>query len=106
MLVEELGEANAAGAYDYKTLTDLALQLKRENPEVTDASVLMEKQVQYDYLILVMDSIRSTRLPLEGMPGRTTTFELFTNVAVGEAPDDVSAGQAPSTAPNTQGVTP
>ena len=95
-----------AGAYDYKTLTDLALQLKRENPDVTDASVLMEKQVQYDYLIQVMDSIRSTRLPLEGMPGRTTTFELFTNVAVGEAPDEVPAGQAPATAPNTQGVTP
>jgi biopolymer transport protein ExbD len=94
------------GSYDYKTLADLALQLKRENPDVTDASVLMEKQVQYDYLIQVMDSIRSTKLPLEGMPGRTTTFELFTNVAVGQAPDEVPAGAAPVDAPSTQGVTP
>lgn len=90
-----------AGAYDYKTLADLALQLKRENPDVTDASVLMEKQVQYDYLIQVMDSIRSTKLPVEGLPGRTTTFELFTNVAVGEAPDEV-----PANASGTQGVAP
>ena len=95
-----------AGAYDYKTLADLALQLKRENPDVTDASVLMEKKVQYDYLIQVMDAIRSTRLPLEGLPGRTTTFELFTNVAVGEAPDEVPAAQAPANQTSTEGVTP
>src|SRR5688572_15693952 len=78
-----------AGEYDYKTLTELAMQLKRENPDVIDASVLMEKQVQYDYLIQVMDAIRSTRVPVEGLNGRTTTFELFTNVAVGQAPDEV-----------------
>ena len=94
------------GSYDYKTLAELALQLKRENPDVTDASVLMEKKVQYDYLIQVMDAIRSTRLPLEGLPGRTTTFELFTNVAVGEAPDEVPAAQAPANQTSTEGVTP
>jgi biopolymer transport protein ExbD len=91
-----------AGEYDYKMLTDLAVQLKRENPEVTDASVLMEKQVQYDYLIQVMDAIRSTRVPVEGLNGRTTTFELFTNVAVGQAPDEVPAADAPV----TEGVAP
>jgi biopolymer transport protein ExbD len=91
-----------AGEYDYKMLTDLAMQLKRENPDVTDASVLMEKQVQYDYLIQVMDAIRSTRVPVEGLNGRTTTFELFTNVAVGQAPDEVPAVDAPV----TEGVAP
>jgi len=88
--------------YDYKTLADLALQLKRDNPTVIDASVLMEKQVKYDYLIQVMDAIRSTRVPVEGLNGRTTTFELFTNVAVGEAPDELP----PADAPVTEGVTP
>jgi biopolymer transport protein ExbD len=91
-----------AGAYDYKMLADLALQLKRDNPDVIDASVLLEKQVQYDYLIQVMDTIRSARVPVEGLPGRTTTFELFTNVAVGEAPDEMPAANASA----TQGVTP
>jgi biopolymer transport protein ExbD len=91
-----------AGEYDYKMLTDLAVQLKRENPDVIDASVLMEKQVQYDYLIQVMDAIRSTQVPVEGLNGRTTTFELFTNVAVGQAPDEVPATDAPV----TQGVAP
>src|ERR1044072_5303665 len=92
------------GKYDYKTLGDLALQLKRENPDVVDASVLMEKHVQYDYLIQVMDAIRSTQLPLEGLPGRTTTFEMFSNVAVGEAPEDAPAAEAPVSAESTQGV--
>ena len=91
-----------SGAYDYKTLAELALQLKRDNPDVTDASVLMEKHVQYDNLIQVMDAIRSTKLPLEGMNGRTTTFEMFTNVAVGEAPDEVPAADAAV----TEGVAP
>jgi biopolymer transport protein ExbD len=95
-----------AGAYDYKTLVELALQLKRENPDVTDASVLMEKHVQYDNLIQVMDAIRSTQVPLEGLNGRTTTFDMFTNVAVGEAPEDVPAADAAANQPVTEGVAP
>jgi biopolymer transport protein ExbD len=79
------------GEYDFATLAQLAQQLKRENPEVDDASVLMERTVQYDYLIQVMDAIRSAELPAEGesaadspvVRGRT---DLFTNIAVGEAP--------------------
>jgi biopolymer transport protein ExbD len=86
-----------AGEYDYETLSDLALQLKRDNPEVVDASVLMEKQVRYDYLIQVMDAIRSTTVPVEGAAERTTTVQLFTNVAVGEAPETVPAAAAPAT---------
>ena len=75
------------GQYDFKTLSDLALQLKREYPDVDDASVLMERQVKYDYLIQVMDTIRSTKVPAEGAaPGSTTTLEMFTHIAVGEAP--------------------
>ena len=79
------------GEYDFATLAQLAQQLKRENPQVDDASVLMERTVQYDYLIQVMDAIRSADLPAEGesaadspvVRGRT---DLFTNIAVGEAP--------------------
>ena len=35
------------------------MQLKREYPDANDASVLMERDVQYDYLIQVMDAIRT-----------------------------------------------
>ena len=47
------------GEYDLKTLSDLALSLKRSNPNVDSASVLMEPDVEYDNLIQVMDAIRS-----------------------------------------------
>jgi biopolymer transport protein ExbD len=85
-----------AGAYDYQTLTDLALQLKRDNPDVDDASVLMERQVKYDYLIQVMDAIRNTQV--DG-----SAVELFSSVAVGEAPTvDTPAGEQPV----TEGIAP
>jgi biopolymer transport protein ExbD len=79
------------GQYDFATLTQLAQQLKRENPEVVDASVLMERTVKYDYLIQVMDAIRSApaaggeESAADSGAGPRTT-ELFTNIAVGEAP--------------------
>ncbi|MDY6945253.1 MAG: biopolymer transporter ExbD [Pseudomonadota bacterium] len=85
-----------AGEYDYKMLTELALQLKRDNPDVDDASVLMERQVKYDYLIQVMDAIRNAQV-------NGSTVELFANVAVGEAP----LVEAPAGAqPMAGGVTP
>ena len=87
-----------AGEYDYRTLSDLALQLKREYPDVDDASVLMERHVKYDYLIQVMDAIRSVRLPADGAGAGDTNFELYTNVAVGEAPP---AGDVPVTTGET-----
>src|SRR5262245_49398905 len=52
------------GEYDWATLTQLAQQLKSEHPDVDDASVLLERTVKYDYLIQVMDAIRSVELPV------------------------------------------
>ena len=79
------------GEYDWATLSQLAQQLKSENPDVVDASVLMERTVKYDYLIQVMDAIRSVDLPVNGEPAAgsivpTKRTQLFTNIAVGEAP--------------------
>ena len=79
------------GEYDWATLSQLTQQLKRENPDAHDASVLMERTVKYDYLIQVMDTIRSANVAPGGEVAAdpatpTTRVELFTNVAVGEAP--------------------
>src|SRR5688572_3088581 len=54
------------GEYDWQTLSQLTMQLKREHPDVDDASVLMERQVKYDYLIQVMDAIRSADVAEDG----------------------------------------
>ena len=50
------------GEYDLKTLSELALSLKREYPDANDASVLLERNIEYDYLIQAMDAIRSTEV--------------------------------------------
>lgn len=79
------------GEYDFATLSQLTQQLKRENPDVVDASVLLERSVKYDYLIQVMDTIRSADAAsgeesAADSSARPQRVQLFTNIAVGEAP--------------------
>ena len=73
------------GDYDLKRLSELALELKRDHPDVDDASVLLEPAVRYDDLIHVMDAVRSADTPAAAGQG-TTRVALFKNIAVGEAP--------------------
>jgi biopolymer transport protein ExbD len=82
------------GEYDFKSLTRMAVSLKGEYPDANDASVLLERDVQYDYLIQSMDAIRSTEvseLDPEFVASNTVDagarkMELFGQIAVGEAP--------------------
>ncbi len=90
------------GAYDFKALTSMAVALKQEYPDANDASVLLERDVQYDYLIQAMDAVRTAEVPAAAAdpnasaePAPTSSsdaapqmrrIELFTQVAVGEAP--------------------
>lgn len=71
--------------YDLEKLSDFMLELKLEYPRHDAASVLMETQIPYDYLIQVMDIVRSIEVPMED----TEEFELyalFSEISVGEAP--------------------
>ena len=92
---------NVDGAYDLKTLADLALSLKRDYPETDNASVLLEPEVEYDSLVQVMDAIRTvdssasemrSRLPtlrpqpLRARESKSVRIDLFPKIAVGDAP--------------------
>jgi len=75
--------------YDFQTLSDFMIALKQQYPEHDDASVLMEAQIPYDYLIQTMDVVRSVEVPVEGAEGEEEQFELyalFTEISVGDAP--------------------
>jgi len=78
------------GEYDLKGLSELALSLKRDHPQVDNASVLMEPEVDYDNLIAVMDAIRSTEVPADEAAGsgsaRLARLTMFTKIALGDAP--------------------
>jgi biopolymer transport protein ExbD len=90
------------GEYDLKTLSELAVSVKRDHPDLDEASVLLEPDVEYDDLIQVMDTLRRAEVPItadvaaagdpqqSGVVGtgdpKLTTLVLFTNIAVGDAP--------------------
>jgi biopolymer transport protein ExbD len=80
--------------FDLETLSDYMVELKQTYPEQESASVLMEAQIPYDYLIRVMDTVRSVRVPIEKEPGEEFVegepefelYALFSDVSVGDAP--------------------
>jgi biopolymer transport protein ExbD len=77
------------GEYDLKTLSGYVVSLKEDYPTKDAASVLLEPSIPYDYLIQVMDVVRSVRIPaVEADEGEEpfTQLALFTQISVGEAP--------------------
>ena len=76
------------GDYDLSTLSEMVLSLKRQHPDSSDASILLEPNIEYDHLIQIMDVVRSTSLPAtDGRDaGEITRIALFTNISIGDAP--------------------
>lgn len=73
--------------YDLVTLSDYLVELKREYPDHDAASVLMEAQIPYDYLIQVMDIVRTVEIDAEDPEvEQPQLFALFTEISVGDAP--------------------
>ncbi len=70
-------------AYDLSTLSEYLVEIKRQYPQKDDASVLLEPDIQYDYLIQVMDTVRSVEMN-DG--GQTARADLFTTISLGDAP--------------------
>lgn len=76
-----------AGEYDYDTLSALIQRIKTANPEVTEASVLLEPDTEYDVIIHVMDALRMVRVPAPtGAAEATVDKPLFPQIALGDAP--------------------
>ncbi|HSG97338.1 MAG TPA: biopolymer transporter ExbD [Woeseiaceae bacterium] len=71
--------------YDLETLSEFIVELKRTYPEHEAASVLMEAQIPYDYLIQVMDIVRAIEVPT-GVEEEVELYALFTEISVGDAP--------------------
>ena len=75
------------GEYDLELLSQYMVSLKEDNPATESASVLLEPEIPYDYLIQVMDVVRSIQIPAdEEAETEFTQLALFTQISVGEAP--------------------
>jgi len=76
---------NVDGEYDLPTLSDHVVALKREYSDIDSASVLLEPQIPYDFLIQVMDVVRSVEVQSESEQGPLRAA-LFPDISIGEAP--------------------
>ncbi|WP_405239245.1 ExbD/TolR family protein [Lentisalinibacter orientalis] len=71
--------------YDFETLSEHVVSLKQQYRSENAASVLLEPFIPYDYLIQVMDVVRSR--PMEAAEsGEIQLVALFPEISVGEAP--------------------
>ena len=71
--------------YDMQMLHEVLMRLKNRYPEKEDATVLMEPDIEYDYLIQVMDAVRGAEVQAEGSE-ETQRIELFPDISIGDAP--------------------
>lgn len=73
------------GEYDMELLSQILLRLKAAYPDKQDATVLMEPEIEYNYLIQIMDALRGAEIPGEGSHPVQRTV-LFPEISIGDAP--------------------
>ena len=71
--------------YDMEMLTEMLMRLKAKFPEKEDATVLMEPEIEYDYLIQIMDAVRGAEVQVEGSE-EVEKMVLFPDISIGDAP--------------------
>ena len=77
------------GEYDYEALSEKLSELKKRYPQKTDASILLEQDIEYDTLVQVMDRVRVEE---EAVGLTVVRVDLFPDISIGDAP--VLAGGA------------
>ncbi len=71
--------------YDLDMLSKMLLRLKARYPEKEDATVLIEPDIKYDYLIQIMDAVRGSGVRAEGSE-EVGKMVLFPQISIGDAP--------------------
>jgi biopolymer transport protein ExbD len=73
---------NASDKYDLAGLQDYLKLVKSKYPDKTEATILLEQEIQYETLVQVMDTVRV--FPVPG--SKWDLAALFPDVSVGDAP--------------------
>ena len=71
--------------YDMQMLSKILRRLKTHYPDKEDATVLLEPEIAYDYLIQVMDAVRGAEIREEGSD-EVQKMVLFPDISIGDAP--------------------
>ena len=87
--IDDEGEVDTSKLYDLKLLSDFLVKIKGKYPDKTDATVLMEPNIEYRVLIRIMDAVRSTFVRQKGAEGEADVLQqvaLFPDISIGDAP--------------------
>lgn len=71
--------------YDVQTMSEYLLMIKTKYLDKKDAIVLMEPDIEYQNLVVVMDAIRVAEV-VQGDDAQLQEIELFPNISIGDAP--------------------
>ena len=71
------------GEYDYDALSSKLAELKDRYPDKTEASILLESEIEYNTLVQVMDRVRIEEEVVEDSVKRN---DLFPDISIGDAP--------------------
>ena len=71
--------------YDMDMLSKILKRLKERYPKKEDATVLMEPEIEYNYLIQIMDAVRGAQVQVKGSD-EVGKMVLFPNISIGDAP--------------------
>jgi len=71
--------------YDMDMLSKMLMRLKAKYPDKEDATVLLEPEIEYDYLVQVMDVVRGVQVQVEGTE-EAEKVVLFPEISIGDAP--------------------
>jgi biopolymer transport protein ExbD len=82
---------NTNDGYDYEALSSKLSELKKRYPSKTDASILLEQDIEYNTLVQVMDRVRIAERVDDGEQS-VRRIDLFPDISIGDAP--VSGGGA------------
>jgi len=74
---------NTEDGYDYEAVEIKLVELKERYPTKTDASILLEADVEYNTLVQVMDMLRITETIEDDAVVRS---DLFPDISIGDAP--------------------
>jgi len=74
---------NTEDGYDYAAVESKLVELKKKYPEKTDASILLEQDIEYNTLVQVMDMVRVAETVEDDSVVRS---DLFPDISIGDAP--------------------
>jgi len=74
---------NTAEGYDYAAVETKLAELKERYPDKTDASILLEQDIEYNTLVQVMDMVRVLETIEDDSVVRS---DLFPDISIGDAP--------------------